>query len=143
MTLTQEQKSACLLGYSGLIPFIVLAVIAALLDDETSIQASRALLLYAAIILSFMGGVVWGRGLAGMRDKGLIASLVISVIPALVAWIGAVIGGTTGAALCCFGLLALVVHDIRTKALPAWFRRLRIHLTVGAVLATGSLIVLA
>jgi hypothetical protein len=140
--MTSEQKSACLLGYSGLIPFFVLACVAVVSDGEAAQQSARALLLYAAIILSFMGGVVWGRGLAGMRDEGLVASLVISVIPALVAWAGAVLGGSGGAALCCLGLVGLLVHDLRTKALPAWFRRLRLHLTVGAVLATGSLIVL-
>lgn len=141
--MTQEQQQACWLGYSGLIPFFVLAVLAALASGETAVEAARALLLYAAIILSFMGGVVWGRGLAGMRDEGLVASLVVSVVPALVAWVGAVLGGSLGAALCCAGLVALLVHDVRTHALPDWFRRLRIHLTIGAVLATASLLVLA
>jgi len=140
---TQEQKQACWLGYSGLIPFFVLAVLASVAGGETAVEAARALLLYAAIILSFMGGVVWGRGLAGMRDEGLVSSLVISVVPALVAWVGAVLGGSLGAALCCAGLVALLVHDVRTEALPDWFRRLRIHLTIGAVLATASLLVLA
>lgn len=141
--MTQEQRQACWLGYSGLIPFFVLSVVAAIADGETAVQAARALLLYAAIILSFMGGVVWGRGLAGMRDESMVASLVISVVPSLVAWVGAVLGGTVGVWLCCLGLIGLLVHDVRTRALPEWFRQLRIHLTVGAVLATGSLLVFA
>ena len=139
--MTQEQKQACLLGYSGLIPFFVLAVIFPLTDGELSLHVGSALLVYSAIILSFMGGVVWGRGLAGMRDEGLVASLVVSVIPALVAWVGATWGGPLGAAICCLGLIGLLIHDIRTRALPDWFKRLRIHLTIGAVLATASLVV--
>lgn len=141
MDMTREQRHACLLGYSGLIPFVVLAGVVAVFDGETADQASRALLLYAAIILSFMGGVVWGRGLAGMRDGGLVSSLVISVVPALVAWVGTVLGGSAGVMLCCLGLLGLLVYDLRSQSLPEWFRRLRVHLSVGAVLATGSMLV--
>lgn len=138
--MTQEEKNACLLGYSGLIPFVVLAVVAGVFKDQTGAEAARALLLYAAIICSFMGGVVWGRGLAGMRDGGMLVSLIISVIPALLAWVGAVLGGSAGIGLCCIGLAGLLVHDLQTKALPDWFKRLRVHLTAGAVLSTASLL---
>lgn len=140
--MTPEQRSVCLLGYSGLIPFGVLACVSAFAGDETARLAARALLLYAAIILSFMGGVVWGRGLAGMRVDSLVATVVVSVVPSLIAWVGAVNGGAVGAALCCLGLLGLLAYDLRGDVLPAWFRRLRVHLTIGAVLATGSLIFL-
>jgi len=136
----QDETAARILGYSGLIPFFCLALLAQIMQPEASALAAGALLLYAAIILSFMGGVVWGRAIAGMRDSGLAVSLVIAVVPALVAWVGAWLGGTPGVALCCLGLVALWVHDLRTQAIPDWFRQLRTHLTAGAVIATGSLV---
>ncbi len=136
----QDENAAKILGYSGLIPFFSLALLAGIADAKTSALAASALLLYAAIILSFMGGVVWGRAIAGMRDGGLAVSLVIAVLPALLAWVGAWLGGKPGVLLCCLGLVALWVHDHRTQAIPEWFRRLRAHLTVGAVLSTASLL---
>jgi hypothetical protein len=138
--MTQEQKNACLLGYSGLIPFFGLALMALVTGGETGAQAAQALLLYAAIICSFMGGVVWGRALAGMRDGGLVGSLVVSVIPALLAWVGVVLGGAIGALACCAGLVGLLLHDLGVSTLPAWFKRLRVHLTTGAVISTATLL---
>lgn len=138
--MTQEQKHACILGYSGLIPFVGLASMVLLVGGETGARAAQALLLYAAIICSFMGGVVWGRALAGMRDGGMVASLVIAVIPALLAWVGVVLGGAMGAVLCCAGLVGLLLHDLGVEAVPSWFKRLRVHLTIGAVVSTATLL---
>jgi len=47
---------------------------------------SDALLLYAAIILSFMGAIHWGLGIANADDPSA-RLLVISVIPPLIAWL--------------------------------------------------------
>lgn len=137
----QDERAAQVLGYSGLIPFFGLALLAAVLDGEQSAAAAGALLLYAAIILSFMGGVVWGRAIAGMRDGGMTSNLVIAVVPSLVAWVGAWVGGAPGVVLCCLGLAGLWLFDLRTEAIPQWFRQLRTHLTAGAVVATASLLV--
>lgn len=65
---------AWVLGYGGLIPFFVLAVLV-LLGNEflpqqgiTTSQLALWLAAYAAVILSFLGAVHWGVVL-GMLDK--------------------------------------------------------------------------
>ena len=138
----RQHRLAFWLGYSGIVPFVGLALLAIVSDAETAAWAGRGLLLYAAAILSFLGGIVWGRAIAGMRDRSLIGELMISVQPSLVAWIGAWIGGTAGFWVCGIGLLAVLAYDLTVEALPGWFRRLRLHLTAwaaGSVLLVGLL----
>tara|TARA_B100001093_G_scaffold517839_1_gene600643 strand:- start:2095 stop:2544 length:450 start_codon:yes stop_codon:yes gene_type:complete len=72
------------LGYLGLVPFILGAVIA-LLSEELASLAIQAFVLYSLAILSFMGGVHWGLALiTGTRQS---TRLLISVVPVIVAWI--------------------------------------------------------
>ncbi len=82
------------LGYAGLIPFLAAAW--AMLSDRTLFQSSPALifLTYSAIILSFLGGTLWGkaRELAdGYLSAGL---LLLSNMLALSAWITLLLGET-------------------------------------------------
>jgi hypothetical protein len=82
------------LGYAGLIPF--LAAASAMLGDYTLFQSSPALifLTYSAIILSFLGGTLWGkaRELAdGYLSAGL---LLLSNVLALTAWMMLLLGET-------------------------------------------------
>lgn len=52
-----------LLGLLGLIPFIVTAYLAAAWQAPADLRALTALIAYAAVILSFLGGVHWGFAL--------------------------------------------------------------------------------
>ena len=88
MTVNDDQASietmGILLGYLGLLPFVAGAA-AALLSNELAPIALQAFVLYSLAILSFMGGVHWGLALiSGTRQS---ARLLISVIPAIAAWI--------------------------------------------------------
>lgn len=78
---------ASILGYSGTIPFISLAVILVLADAPLGIVVASALHLYGAIILSFLGGLHWGRIACKQEikpsDKWF---LLYSVIPSLIGW---------------------------------------------------------
>ena len=49
-----------LLGYSGLLPFIVLSAALWLVPSSYQVLINQALLLYASLILAFMGAVHWG-----------------------------------------------------------------------------------
>lgn len=97
------------LGYAGLIPFLAAAWAA--LGDRTLFQLSPALifLTYSAIILSFLGGTLWGkaRELAdGFLSAGL---LLLSNVLALAAWLMLLLGE----AFIAIGLLiALIGYTI-------------------------------
>jgi hypothetical protein len=105
--------------------------------------SDKALGLYAAVILSFLGGARWGRAVSETApDPRLIA---LSMAPSVAAW-GLVLLPAGHSGLQLAGLAgALVLHllwDLRSKGLPGWYPRLRLILTAGAVagLAAGALV---
>ena len=129
------------LGYAGLAPFIACALIMlALPDAGTRHVAGRALLGYAAVILSFLGGVHWGlvlRGAAPERAGGLLAA---GVLPSLVGWVALLLPFEQAAAILVagFGLLWLYEHRVLgTAVLPADYLALRRWLTLGVVASMG------
>jgi hypothetical protein len=129
-------------GLAGLIPFLGLPLLA-LLEPELAQGTDRALGLYGAVILSFLGGARWGREVASPSpDPRLIA---LSMAPSVAAW-GLTLLPAEHAVLQLAGLAgALVLHllwDLRSRGLPGWYPRLRLILTAGALagLAAGALL---
>ena len=148
-SITKDQKTlkqwANILGYSGTIPFISLAVIL-LLDASSTTPATSgpaasglaasALHLYGAIILSFLGGLHWGRIACNPdikpSDKWF---LIYSVIPSLMGWSSYLLSDIwQGAALMLIaGFIISYVIDIRFIRLGAWqswMKPLRTNLTL-------------
>jgi hypothetical protein len=86
MRLTTASKTISLLGYAGLTPFL-LACLLALLGMQ---DLSRTLFIaYGAVILSFLGGALWGRVISTPQEDGArlgIAALVGSNVFALLAF---------------------------------------------------------
>ena len=148
-SITKDQKTlkqwANILGYSGTIPFISLAVILLLDASSTTPAASgpaasglaaSALHLYGAIILSFLGGLHWGRIACNPdikpSDKWF---LIYSVIPSLMGWSSYLLSDIwQGAALMLIaGFIISFVIDIRFIKLGAWqfwMKPLRTNLTL-------------
>ncbi len=89
---TQRQSFPLLakaLGYGGLIPFVVLSACEATGINLATLgiaDAAGALLVYAAVIISFIGAVHWGVALQITSSKRNLL-FVYSVIPVLVAWL--------------------------------------------------------
>lgn len=145
--------AALWLGVAGLIPFVALPVLAAIgpgaLPLPTWLGAHMsvpALLLYAAVILSFMGGVQWGLAIqAGERidesrlnGGGDFRRYGASVVPALLAWLALLLDPRTGLFLLAVGFVGLLVYDIwtvRRGEAPGWYERLRLGLTSVVVLS--------
>ncbi|CAN5894746.1 hypothetical protein BH11PSE13_BH11PSE13_45820 [soil metagenome] len=129
-----QGPTARLLGYAGLVPFVVGAAWAwATRATPTGATASFALAAYAATIVAFLGGVHWGPALReGGRD---LSALGWGVLAQLAAWL-ALLLPTHTALLVLAGLLALCfVLDYRLYAragLAEWLP-LRLRLTCGAV----------
>ena len=148
-----EQQSiptpALALGLGGLIPFISSAVLvwwsqplAELLPSwiiqqrSTTQLATLALGGYGAVILSFLGGVRWGNLLFDRASLRQWTPLALSVLPSLIAWAALLLEPVPMLALLAAGFTlqyALDVYAERRGELPAWFVKLRLILTSGAI----------
>lgn len=135
-------RAALRLGFLGLAPLAVAALVALSQHDATAHLGAVAFALYAAVLLSFLGGVRCGFEL--MREprspNGL--RLFFSALPGLFGWMLAIFvlyaPGSLGAASAFAGLFAAqYVWDHRSAAdagAPAWYPILRRVLTGGAMI---------
>ena len=125
------------LGLGGLVPFWGLAV-GLLLRGAfglAPLALDLALATYAAIILSFLGGIRWG--LAVPRDHQA-ANYVVSILPSLIAWACLLAPEPWRLGLLAIVALALGFVDlglVREGLAPPWFGRLRVILSAGAGVA--------
>lgn len=127
---------ALALGYAGLLPFVAgaLAVWWSRALSEQSLPAD-ALATYAALIVSFLGGIHWGLGfvLAPPSPR----RFVWGVMPSLGAWPALLMPPAPGLAL--LGLLLIVCYAVDRRVYPAlglaaWLT-LRLRLTAVASLS--------
>lgn len=135
------------LTLAGIAPFAAGASVmwAAEADPVLQAQAGLTLLVYGAVILSFLGGLRWGAEVAGQAPPRA-AALGLSVLGSLAAW-GLVLYAVLGAldwqvfAAAAGAHLLHGIWDTGAAALPAWMRRLRAIGTFGAaagLLAGGA-----
>ena len=98
------------LGYAGLIPFLVAAWAAVAERTLFQLSPTMVFLTYSAIILSFLGGTLWGKArelVEGMLSSGL---LVLSNLLALSAWAMLLLGEAwlaAGLIIALFGYVLL------------------------------------
>lgn len=132
------------LTLAGLLPFAVPAGLLWMLpaDPVLSGQAALALLVYSALILSFLGGVRWGAEINAQGSGGIPRApiLALSVLGALAGWAFVLFGVLTGALWLALAMAAGAhilqgYWDADGAGLPRWFRRLRIIAATGAVLS--------
>lgn len=135
-------KPAKILGFAGLIPFVAGAV-AVWFAPEFAYAAFNAQTIYAAIILSFLGGVQWGFAAAGI-GPGAGPSwerLGWSVLPALFGWASLFIDEGPRVVALMLAFLAAFMIDRRWTQMgrgPIWYARLRRDLTAVVVLCLGA-----
>ena len=142
MARSREQTSAFharLAGYAGLIPFLVplLVVWFEPAHAEAAIGVQHA---YAALILSFLGGIYWGLALERQSGRGIW----LSVLPSLWAWPTLLMPPVAATAMLAagFALMFLLDRDARHRGwIRNWFYRLR--LTLGSVAIASLLLGLA
>jgi hypothetical protein len=63
-----DRALARTLGYAGLIPFVLLALVLWLVDAQLQAWVSITLASYAALIVSFLGGIHWGMAWQAGHD---------------------------------------------------------------------------
>lgn len=129
-----------LLGLGGLLPFwgLALALLWPQLVPWERAASDVALATYAAVIVSFLGGIRWGLAVAASGQRQVGTHYAVSVLPSLAAWALLVLPepGRLGA----LGALALILGPIDAGLVsaglaPVWFGRLRLILSGGAGVA--------
>lgn len=140
-----EARAANALTLSGAIPFVVLTLLTIgepFVEPRVDV-ATVLLLLYAAIILSFLGGIRFGME---VRDPGAgaVANLVWSVVPSLAGWVVLIVTYlgvvyqnmvVVGWAFALFAVLFTLQYawdaaSARAGEAPGWFRPMRRRITL-------------
>jgi hypothetical protein len=127
------------LGYAGLIPFVAGAALAWLVQPELRPFTAAALSAYAAVIVSFLGGIHWG---IGFRD-GTPWLFLWGVVPSLVAAAALMLSPRHG--LLIHGLMLLLCYAVdrrvyQAHGLRAW---LTLRWRLSLVAATGCFVAAA
>ncbi len=134
------------LGYAGLIPFVggalFIWLLAGRIDDQPFVFVVQALTSYAALVVSFLGGIPWGlvmwrsasgTALPDTHQRALWAGIAYS----LAAWLALMMPPHAG--LIVIGVLLVVCYAIDRKRYPelgvAGWLTLRFRLTVVASLS--------
>ncbi len=131
---TRIPRAALWLGLTGALPFLAgnISLIFPDLWPELTLVADQAVKTYAAVILSFLGGIRWGLGMGKEREDRS-RTLAMSVVPALFGWFSLFLPGAWPILALSLGIGLQGVWDIRTASLdgaPPWYPRLRIILTL-------------
>ena len=117
------------LGYAGLLPFVAGAALIWIVRADAHPYVAAALSAYAAVILSFLGGIHWGLG---MRASAAAPSLFgWGVVPSLIAWVAVVMPPYAGLVVQGVALIACYAVDRRVypqHGAAAWLT-LRFRLT--------------
>ena len=134
---------ALLLGWAGVLPFAALVMSATLGPPGHTGAAMAALVGYGSIILSFMGGVLWGLEMSQGRSQ---AVYVASIVPALTAAAAMILHATFGIFLLLCGFAGLLAYDLalsRSRGAPNWYPVLRWQLTTAVVALLAMVLLFA
>lgn len=124
---------ARLLGLAGLLPAAGAAAVLAFRPvPGLGPLAAQAGAVYAALILSFLGGTWWG--FAARAATAQASFYVLAVLPALAGW--ALLIGLAPARIVALGLLLLACLPVDRLLVarglaPGWWMRLRLPLSLG------------
>lgn len=123
------------LGHAGLLPFVVGAALVWLVRPDAHPYATLALSAYAAVIVSFLGGIHWGLAFREPQPPALL--FVWGVVPSLVAWLAVMMPASAG--LVIHGAMLWICYAVDRRLYPqhgaaAWLT-LRFRLSAVAGLA--------
>ena len=128
-------SKALRLGYAGLLPFVLGAALIWIVRADAQPYVAAALSAYAAVIVSFLGGIHWGLGFRAQPAEA--SRFVWGVLPSLIAWVGVVMPPYAGLVVLGVALIGCYLVDRRVyprHGAAAWLT-LRFRLTVVAGLS--------
>lgn len=106
--------TALRLAYGGLLPFLLGALLVWAVRSDVQAYVALALSAYAALVLSFLGGIHWGLA---MRQPGRVPqALWWGVVPSLVAWPAVVMPPDGG--LVIHGVMLVVCYLVDRRLYP-------------------------
>lgn len=106
--------AALQLGWAGLLPFVGGALLLWLVSAEAHPYVALALSAYAAVIVSFLGGIHWGLAFRENPPPPLL--LAWGVLPSLVAWLAVMMPPNAG--LVIHGLMLLACYAVDRRIYP-------------------------
>lgn len=144
--------TARILGYGGALPFLGGAIAASQQMVIWGLAPTYFLISYGAVILSFLGGLHWGRVITSPFGDEHYASrrsdpvwLIWSVCPSLLGWVALLLPIKFAAvvlSLCFLAALQIDLKLLRKHTWPCWMQPLRLHLSLIAVASLTSLVIL-
>lgn len=146
MTDSTVPRTARLLRVAGLVPPLAVVVIIALLP-AAQVWAATAGVIYGAVVASIIGAAWWR--LAVQNGQARTRLLVVSLLPALMAWPAILLPPATGLLLLAVVFASLLPTDrrlVREGVAPGWWMALRRPLSwglVGLYLAGAAMLVFA
>ncbi len=140
-----QKRLAVQLGYAGLLPFFLLMLGVWFADVSWIDDFVKGQLVYAIVILSFLGGLHWGAAMLrpGLTEKDMKKALSWGVTPSLIAW-GSTLFGGFGFAVLMAGFVAALQVDKQLYPLydmPGWMLALRKKLTIVVVLTLMATVI--
>ncbi|AEG32052.1 DUF3429 domain-containing protein [Thiomicrospira cyclica] len=139
------QRMAHAFTYAGMLPFIygVLAVLGlapGLSWWPSWVVWPQAMIVYAAVILSFLAGVQWGRSLeSALSNASSLGLLVSANVIAVGVWLLLLLGESSWAVVgLMLGFIVALAGDyvaLRQQDQQAWFFSLRWQATLVAMLS--------
>jgi hypothetical protein len=131
------------LGFAGLLPFIILSVLAfnhSLLAPEHTILGFVS---YSAVILSFIAGSLWGKAVILTLDNNIAKLLIISNIIALASWVALLTPFVLSALiLLASGHLYLLYVEFKAKQLSSTTSYLTLRTILTSVAVTCHVVVM-
>ena len=145
MKLDDGTRTPKILGYLGLIPFIVPASLMYFDEQHHFVFWGYVLMSSGALILTFVGALQWAFAMTLsdllMRQRKWMYGW--SVVPSLVAWAAMLMSPMVAFFLIAIFMAFALWMDAqlsRLVSLPNWYLPLRIRLTIVAILSlTGAL----
>jgi hypothetical protein len=136
--LTSPNPVAQRLAHAGLLPFVLGALLVWVIGDrnvEAHAFVTYALSAYAALIISFLGGIYWGFAFREAEPSP--QTFVWGIVPSLVAWIGVLMPAYAG--LVVQGAMLVVCYSVDRRLYPqhgaAGWLTLRFRLSAVAALS--------
>ncbi|SEI39785.1 Protein of unknown function [Allopseudospirillum japonicum] len=130
-----RQRLAQNLGYAGILPFVL--TLAMFWGTQLwQVWSLHAFLFYAAIILSFLGGIHWGLALRDSQNPlspDTLQRLILSMAPSLLAWPALLLDEEQGLWVLAIGFVLTWWYErlpASRKRVPAWYLQLRTRLTL-------------
>lgn len=129
---TAIPQAAAALGYAGALPFVLAAFAVWFVDPKQAGYIFDFLHLAGAVVLGFVAGV--NLGIMMSEDSGpAFPQLGIATVMLGLSGLATILGNQEAFGLLIFAFAAQLFFDLRTAeaaGAPAWYRGLRIPLTV-------------